>query len=209
MKGLISALLPTALKRKIKLKKLNKKYGGGNRIQSTNINSNAKLTSTTEIADGVWIGEFATIGRHSYVQRGTEILSAQIGDFCSIGTNCHIGMYEHPTDNISTSSRLYLKMLAAKDYYNDIPTPAIIGSDVWVGSNSTILGGVQIGDGAIIGAGAVVTKDVPPYAIVGGVPAKIIRYRFSQEKIAELLQLQWWTWEDEKILKEKEFFLNK
>ena len=77
----------------------------------------------------------------------------------------------------------------------------IIGNDVWIGSHALILGGVKIGDGAVIGAGAVVTKDVPPYAVVGGVPARIIKYRFSQEIIDKLLEIKWWNL-PENILKE-------
>lgn len=85
---------------------------------------------------------------------------------------------------------------------------AVLGNDVWVGSNVLINGGVKIGDGAVIAAGAVVVKDVPPYAIVGGVPAKIIRYRFSPEIIEKLLELKWWNLDDE-ILKEKIGFFQK
>ena len=75
----------------------------------------------------------------------------------------------------------------------------IIGNDVWIGNDVRIIGGITIGDGAIVGLGAVVTKDVPPYAVVGGVPAKIIRYRFEQDKIEELLRDKWWNKEEEWI----------
>ena len=75
----------------------------------------------------------------------------------------------------------------------------IIGNDVWIGYEAVILSGVTIGDGAIIGTRAIVTKDVPPYTIVGGVPAKTIRKRFSDDTIAALLQISWWDWPEEKI----------
>ena len=74
-----------------------------------------------------------------------------------------------------------------------------VGNDVWIGYEALILAGVTIGDGAIIGSRAVVTKDIPPYTIVGGIPAKPIRKRFDDETIAELLKLRWWDWDEEKI----------
>ena len=174
-------------------------------IHSVNVSLEAKLTPTSEIAPDVFIGDYVSMGCHSYVQRGTEILSANIGNFCSIGTDCHIGMFEHPIHHMSTSSRLYLKVLDAGDFYNDIPKPVNIGHDVWIGSNSTVLGGVNIGNGAVIGAGAVVTKDVPPYAVVGGVPARIIKYRFDDEKITSIEKMQWWDLSDDKLRQIREF----
>lgn len=81
----------------------------------------------------------------------------------------------------------------------------VIGNDVWIGYEAVIMAGVTIGDGAIIGARAVVTKDVPPYTIVGGVPAKQIRKRFSDETISELLKVKWWDWPIEKISHNIEF----
>ncbi len=85
---------------------------------------------------------------------------------------------------------------------------AIIGNDVWIGSNVLIIGGIKIGDGAIVAAGAVVTKDVPPYAIVGGIPARIIRFRFDKEQINKLLELKWWNKDDDWLIKNNYLFCN-
>lgn len=84
-----------------------------------------------------------------------------------------------------------------------------IGHDVWIGCNATILRGVTVGCGAVIGANALVNKDVPPYAIVGGVPARIIKYRFEKEIIEKLMTLEWWNWNVEKIRKNRHIFTNK
>jgi hypothetical protein len=118
-------------------------------------------------------------------------------------------MHEHPLGFLSTSPHLYGagNLLGAPAIWDDFPRPPTIGSDVWIGSNVTVLQGVTVGHGAVIAAGAVVTKDVPPYAIVGGVPAKVIRYRFAPEVVRELLELRWWEWPLERILEARDVFL--
>lgn len=148
---------------------------------------------------------FCSIGRYSYFAKNSSIINATIGRFCSVGFGVQIGTGRHPVNFMSTSpvfyslNRLFTgKPLTTEQHYIEYED-CIIGNDVWIGARSIILDGVKIGDGAIIGANSVVTKDVAPYSIVGGVPAKFIRYRFSEEKIKEIQTLQWWNWPVEKI----------
>ena len=97
-------------------------------------------------------------------------------------------------------------MLNDNVFYFDIPAPAVIGNDVWIGSKATVFGGVKVGNGAVIAAGAVVTKDVPPYSVVGGVPARLIRYRFEKEEIELFEKYQWWNLQDEVLRENIELF---
>lgn len=139
-----------------------------------------------------------SVGRYSYLGINAWAIDAEIGQFCSIATDTYIGMAEHTVDRISTSPIFTEKHNATGHSWtdDDVFSPfkhTIIGNDVWIGYRALVKGGVKIGNGAIVGAGAVVTKDVPPYAIVGGVPAKIIRSRFSDDVIEKLEELQWWN----------------
>lgn len=139
------------------------------------------------------------IGDFSYVSFNTSISKTTIGKFCSIGPDCKIGLGKHPTNTfVSThpaffsSSKRAQMTFADTNYFKE--TEYInIGNDVWLGSNVIIIDGITISDGVIVAAGSVVTKDIPAYAIVGGVPAKIIRYRFDKDVIRKLLDIQWWN----------------
>lgn len=130
----------------------------------------------------------------------------QIGKFCSVacGAKFLFNSANHTRSSLSTYPfPLFFEEwgLEKKDVTNawDNKGDIVIGNDVWIGYEAVILAGVTIGDGAIIGTRAVVTKDVPPYTIVGGVPAKSIKKRFSEETISTLLEIQWWNWSKERI----------
>jgi virginiamycin A acetyltransferase len=140
----------------------------------------------------------------SYISQNSRITNTQIGKFCSIGPNFLCGWGMHPLSGISTSPLFYSTnnqfgfSYTSKNIFKET-SEIKIGNDVFIGSNVTILDGVCISDGAVIAAGSVVTTDVPPYAIVGGVPAKIIKYRFTQDVILNLLKIKWWNFDTEKI----------
>lgn len=156
----------------------------------------------------------STIGAYSYVGNDTDVECADIGKFCSIADHCRIGMGGHKLDMLSTSpifteaTNGTRSQWVAQDVHSAVEQRAILGNDVWIGSHVLINGGVRIGHGAVVGSGAVVVKDVPPYAVVGGVPAKVIRYRFSPEVIEHLLELEWWNLDDA-TLKENIVFFQK
>lgn len=136
---------------------------------------------------------------HHFQYDPTRLL---VGNYCAITGNVLLGG-QHPTDEVTTYPiRMRLGLDGAGMDGNPAPRGDIrIGSDVWTGYGCWILGGVTIGDGAIVATGAVVTKDVPPYAIVGGVPAKVIRYRHTEEQREALLRIRWWDWPREEIVK--------
>ena len=147
----------------------------------------------------------SSIGRFSYIGINTWIVNSEIGQFCSIATNVRIGLENHTLGNISTSPIFTERKNALrtswtkKDVFKS-SEKTYIGNDVWIGHGALVKSGIKIGDGAVV------TKDVPPYAIVGGVPAKIIKYRFSEEIIKELLTIKWWNNDLNKIKENIELF---
>jgi len=152
------------------------------------------------------------IGKGTYIAINSTISVTEIGRFCSIGPNLICGYGLHPTNGLSTSPAFYSTLKQNGMTFcevNKIEERKLIkiGNDVFIGMNVSILDGVTIGDGAIIAAGAIVNKDVEPYSIVGGVPAKHIKYRFNKEQIEALSKIKWWNWSDEKLKDvEKNFF---
>lgn len=183
-------------------------------IVNTSVRDHASIGDFSKVKDS-WLSEYTRIdrlnhiegtrlGRFSYTGRNTMCLYATIGSFCSISWNVSIGGANHDYKRMTQHSFLYDNRysvlggpaFSARDRYDK---PVVIGNDVWIAAGAVITRGVTIGDGAVIGANAVVTKDVPPYAVVVGSPAKVIKYRFDEEIIVCLLKLKWWDWSDKKI----------
>lgn len=165
---------------------------------------NSEIHSTSKIESGSLIVN-SFFGANSFCGYDCEIINSKIGKYCSIANHVFIGGAEHPIDWIGTSPAFYRGRDSIKLKLSEHERPrdkiTLIGNDVWIGYRACIKAGVRIGDGAIVGMGAVVTRDVPAYAIVGGNPAKIIRYRFSDDLINDLLECRWWQ-EDEELLRD-------
>lgn len=154
-----------------------------------------------------------TIGRGSYIvsasiQSGLPT-NLHIGQFCSLATNITFMLQiDKDYKRVSTSSDQLIAPLPNELLKETHPIKGqiIVQNDVWIGHNATIMAGVKIGNGAIVSANAHVVKDVPPYAIVGGNPAKVIKYRFTEEQIEDLQKIAWWDWSDAELMDRKEDF---
>ena len=144
------------------------------------------------IGSNVFLHEMSQIGNYNYIGSGTMFLNAKIGNYCSIANGVKIGQMQHDLNCVSTSTHIFGSKRGITNF-NGYLEPATIGNDVWIAANCVIMQGVTIGNGAVIGAGAIVTKDVNSYEIVGGVPAKHIRYRFDEDTIKMLEDSQWWN----------------
>jgi acetyltransferase-like isoleucine patch superfamily enzyme len=179
------------------------------KISISNSGRNLKIENMTFIANtkfGCWntVYEFAkvvnvSLGDFTYIGPRSRVTNATIGKFCCIGPDVTIGLGKHPSKFFVSSHPAFFSTemqggftFVHKSIYQEISN-CYIGNDVWVGAQATIMDGVVIGDGAIIGTAAVVTKDVSPYTIVAGVPATVIRMRFSHEEIKFLQELKWWN----------------
>ena len=152
-----------------------------------------KVGVNNKFARGCLLLEDAKIGSYNYIGSYTMINNAKIGNYCSIAPGVKIGQANHDITCFSTNSRFCVEKM---ELYT---TPAEIGNDVWVAANAEIMQGVKIGTGAVIGAGAIVTKDVPEYTIAVGVPARPLRKRLDEETIRKLKESRWWEHRPEEV----------
>lgn len=189
-----------------------------NIVNKCNISLKANIDNLSQFEGRNLVYPMTTIGKSeigfaTYISSSCSFYKTKIGRYCSIGANVKVIAGNHPTSKYISShpifynnkgfSGLYYEsgnLFNEYSYTNENESFLCeIGNDVWIGESVKILNGICIGDGAIIGTGSVVTKHIPPYSIVGGVPAKLIRYRFTEEEINYLLKLKWWNKDEDWI----------
>ncbi len=169
---------------------------GGAAVKNSWVEPSAKIESGSIFYD-------SQIGRNSFCGYDCEISFTKIGAFCSIANGVLIGGGRHPIEWASTSPVFYDNRDSIKKKYARHVRPkngmVVVGNDVWIGANAIIMQGVNIGTGAVVGAGSVVTRDVPHYAIVAGVPARQIRMRFDKDLVDRFLKSKWWELDDDQL----------
>jgi virginiamycin A acetyltransferase len=183
--------------------------------QNVSVSSGCILRGNLNIERGARLGRGCKlegdikIGRRTNIEPDCEVVgTVNIGNFCAIARRNLVQQTNHETQKPALQMRFYEDVLNSKLEHTS-SGPINIGNDVWIGAQSIILSGVSVGDGAIIGAGSVVTHDVEPYAVVAGVPAERVGWRFPDEIRQKLMNISWWEWDDEKIRRYKDFFDNK
>ncbi len=175
--------------------------------------SNCRLDDNVSVGNDGYLHN-VSLGSYSFLAMRVTAMNTTVGKFCSIGQGTSICLGSHPTNTFVSSSPVFYSpyqqcgvTFSDGSYYDEMGTVEI-GNDVWIGANAVIMDNIKIGDGAVVGAGAVVTKDVPPYAIVVGIPAKILKYRFSEDQIQFLLDFKWWNKSDQWIRESYKDFHN-
>ena len=203
------AMIKRIIKANINLIRMRKQGNEISTLHKVDLKSSlikTSLAAEAMVASGASINE-SSIGRYTSIGRNTKITHAEIGNFCAISWDCTINAIFHPIDHPTISAFPYVPYVGGfvkkrKQNYSVV----VVGNDVWIGAGAVIMPGIKIGDGSIIGAGSIVTKDVESYSIVAGNPARKIRSRFSEDIILKMNDLKWWGWDDAKIAKNIDFF---
>jgi acetyltransferase-like isoleucine patch superfamily enzyme len=175
------------------------KLNPGARIIKSRLLGPVYLNRNTQVGPDAVVGKYFGMNESCFVARAT------VGAYCSFGARTSINPFNHPMDWLSINEFQYhpnsfdwvpeYSQIKRLERTPDMYKQVSVGNDVWSGHNVNVMPGVNVGNGAILAAGSVVTKDVPPYAIVAGVPAKVIRYRFAEKTIERLLKARWWDLE--------------
>lgn len=185
--------------------KLIKNYIKPKTIYNSYINNKAKVCSGSELHN-------VSIGQYSYIGHDCKVNNCDIGNFCSIASNVTIGGSSHPLEWVSTSPVFHTKRnvlgksFSDKRIDNNVRTS--VGHDVWIGGGVIVKAGISIGTGSVIGMGSVVTKDVPPYEVWAGNPAKCIKKRFDESTAQELINSKWWEFDDKRLAQLGAYFDN-
>lgn len=196
-------MCPLFLKDEWRLWRARRLFPNADYILSPHVSPDAHLGIGVGIARDAVVSSGVSIGDHSYINRGAIVASGGIGRFTSIAHYCQVGGEEHPYRHFSMSPHIFgaKNLLGARTVFDELVAPPQIGSDVWIGGNAVVLQGVRVGHGAVIGAGAVVRRDVEPYAIAVGVPARQIGRRFDDDVVSKLLRLSWWDWPSSELIR--------
>lgn len=205
-------LKPSLLNAHFKRNKLLKRH----KHKNLKLGLYVKITNSI-VGQNVYLGNEVTlndsaIGDFSYINARTSVNRTKIGKFCSIASEVSFGLGKHPTNLVSTHPAFYannksFRTFSDKTYFEEFEE-IVIGNDVWVGNNSIVMGGITIGNGAIVAAGSIVTKNVKSYEIVGGVPAKHIKYRIDERLIKQIESTEWWNREEEWLQENFKLFLD-
>jgi acetyltransferase-like isoleucine patch superfamily enzyme len=181
------------------------------RKMSLNAIKASKVDATSVVESGSQVVQ-STMQRHSFCGYGCTILNAKIGAFCSIADNVYIGGSAHPIQFVSTSPVFLSHRDSVKEKFShhdfyELPE-TVVGNDVWIGYGAIVKAGVSIGNGAVVGMGSVVTRDVPAYGVVGGNPARLIKFRFDDETREAIERTEWWNYDDVKLREQAVHFQN-
>lgn len=178
---------------------------GSPRVHASSVLRDTVLGRYTDIAERVNLAE-CEVGDYSYIERHVEAIYTSIGKFCAVAAASRLNALSHPMERVSQHKITY----RPNEYFAFAKVDKVfreqrqsarvtIGHDVWIGHGAIVLPGISIGHGAVVAAGAVVTKDVKPYAVVAGVPARKIKWRFRKSIRERMIALAWWDWPHEKL----------